>query len=134
MIMLSWNCRGARHEGFIPAFKNYNSRYKPDLFIIVEPRIIGSAALQIINKLGFDGRLVVDAQGFSGGIWVLWREETARSQKWAGRSKLSILKFVLTAFRWASSRLSMRNHTPLRGSFFGMSSETGVQGRLARGA
>ncbi|OMO68562.1 reverse transcriptase [Corchorus capsularis] len=44
-----------------------------DLLIIVEPRVSGVKADRIISRLRFDGFTKVDAVGFSGGIWVLWK-------------------------------------------------------------
>ncbi|GLT78653.1 hypothetical protein SLA2020_501810 [Shorea laevis] len=46
--------------------------YRLDAFVIVEPRISGEAANKQISKLNFSSFTKVDAQGFSGGIWVLW--------------------------------------------------------------
>ncbi|CAN1177321.1 Putative ribonuclease H protein At1g65750, partial [Linum perenne] len=44
------------------------------LVFIFEPRISGVHARQVICTLGFTSSFVVDAIGFSGGIWVLWKE------------------------------------------------------------
>ncbi|KAK3185134.1 hypothetical protein Dsin_032420 [Dipteronia sinensis] len=42
---------------------------------ILKPRISGSKAMSVINKLGFTRNFVVDAKGFSRGIWLLWNED-----------------------------------------------------------
>ncbi|KAJ4845064.1 hypothetical protein Tsubulata_015508 [Turnera subulata] len=43
--------------------------------VILEPRISGMRASRVIRKLGFRRSHRVEARGYSGGIWVLWREE-----------------------------------------------------------
>ncbi|KAL4333154.1 hypothetical protein GQ457_07G014860 [Hibiscus cannabinus] len=45
------------------------------LVALFEPRISGSRASSVIRKLGFPKSFRVEAHGFSGGIWILWKEE-----------------------------------------------------------
>ncbi|XP_021756943.1 uncharacterized protein LOC110722030 [Chenopodium quinoa] len=42
---------------------------------LVETHISGEQAQKICDKIGFSGQSRVDAQGFAGGIWLLWKEE-----------------------------------------------------------
>ncbi|CAL1359606.1 unnamed protein product [Linum trigynum] len=70
--IFSWNCRGAGGKGFLHAFREYRRKFKPQIVIILEPRISGDRALKVIRDMGFDNELVVDAIGFSRGIWVSW--------------------------------------------------------------
>lgn len=49
---------------------------KPDILTLQEPRISGSRALQVIRSLGFQFHLIVEARGFSGGIWILWNNNS----------------------------------------------------------
>ncbi|KAH1073529.1 hypothetical protein J1N35_025857 [Gossypium stocksii] len=44
-----------------------------DFIVLFEPRISGVKAGSVITKLGFDYSFRVEASGFSGGIWVLWK-------------------------------------------------------------
>ncbi|KAK7260044.1 hypothetical protein RIF29_25766 [Crotalaria pallida] len=46
--------------------------YKIGLMCLYETHSGGDRAKRIINRLGFNGFYVVDAQGHAGGIWVLW--------------------------------------------------------------
>ncbi|CAL1404640.1 unnamed protein product [Linum trigynum] len=46
---------------------------KPNIVFIVEPKISGKEADAVIAKMGFDCFEKIDAVGFSGGIWVLWK-------------------------------------------------------------
>ncbi|CAL1402700.1 unnamed protein product [Linum trigynum] len=70
--ILAWNCRGAGSRNFLPVFREYRRKFRPHIVIIVEPRISGDRALDVIRDMGYDSSHVVDAHGFSGGIWVLW--------------------------------------------------------------
>ncbi|CAN1142686.1 Transposon TX1 uncharacterized 149 kDa protein [Linum perenne] len=87
MIIMSWNCRGAGHAEFVPTLKFYMSKFKSLVVFILEPRISGAAAAKVLRKLDFDSRIIIEAHGFSGGIWVLWNSfsatlmEEARSEQ-----------------------------------------------------
>ncbi|KAH1040749.1 hypothetical protein J1N35_042492 [Gossypium stocksii] len=52
----------------------YNREYKPDLIDLLETRVSGSKADSIIAKLGFDFSHRVEAVGFSGEIWIGWKD------------------------------------------------------------
>ncbi|CAN1234575.1 hypothetical protein LINPERPRIM_LOCUS4250 [Linum perenne] len=69
--VLSWNCRGAGHRDFVPALRLLIQKFVPSVLVLVEPRIGGTRALDVIMSIGFHSSLVVDVIGFSGGIWVL---------------------------------------------------------------
>ncbi|GMI82607.1 hypothetical protein HRI_001930000 [Hibiscus trionum] len=45
------------------------------MFAIVEPRISGAAVDAFIRRAGYDFSYRVEANGLSGGIWVLWRDK-----------------------------------------------------------
>lgn len=47
--------------------------YQLDFIAILEPCISGPNADKVINKIGLDGCFRVDANGFLGGNWCLWR-------------------------------------------------------------
>ncbi|GMI90163.1 hypothetical protein HRI_002685600 [Hibiscus trionum] len=46
---------------------------KPDIVAVVEPRISGVTTDNFIQRSGFDSSYRVEASGFSGRIWVLWK-------------------------------------------------------------
>ncbi|KAL4297736.1 hypothetical protein GQ457_12G008990 [Hibiscus cannabinus] len=64
---------GALDPGFNRSFKLLVRRQKPDIVVIMEPRISGREADRFIHRSGFEFSYRVEANGFSGGIWVLWR-------------------------------------------------------------
>ncbi|KAI9125777.1 hypothetical protein K1719_003195 [Acacia pycnantha] len=72
MSIITWNCQRAFDKKFPSIFKSLVFNYKPDIFVIVEPRISGPKADKVIKKLGFQFSHRIEATGFSGGIWILW--------------------------------------------------------------
>ncbi|XP_028793137.1 uncharacterized protein LOC114748847 [Neltuma alba] len=71
MKVLIWNVRGAS-KGLTADLRDFQQKYKLDMVAIVEPRISGSAARKKIKSWGFNFSLRIDANGFSGGIWLMW--------------------------------------------------------------
>ncbi|WJX67493.1 hypothetical protein P8452_51955 [Trifolium repens] len=70
----SWNVRGAGSRSFPSMIRDFCSRHCIDVLIVLEPRISGPTVDKVILKLGFDHHVRVDATGFSGGIWLLWKD------------------------------------------------------------
>ncbi|KAL4348355.1 hypothetical protein GQ457_17G006980 [Hibiscus cannabinus] len=54
-------------------FKLLIKKQRPDIVAIMEPRISGRATDNFIKRSSFEFSYRVEAHGFSGGIWVLWR-------------------------------------------------------------
>lgn len=73
MNWLVWNCRGAGKRHFPANIKDYVTMYRLDFIAILEPRVSGAKANEIIQKMGLVEGARVEANGFSGGIWCLWR-------------------------------------------------------------
>ena len=76
MNVIFWNCRGVGARSFPGLIRELQYKYKVDIVLLFETRCGGMKAKKIISKMGFNGSYVVDAQGFSGGLWVLWRDES----------------------------------------------------------
>lgn len=74
MIVSSWNCRGAGNRTFPNTLKHIVKQYHIDVMCLIETRISGSRADQVIRKLGFSNWIRLEAAGFTGGIWVLWND------------------------------------------------------------
>ncbi|KAJ4826614.1 hypothetical protein Tsubulata_002208 [Turnera subulata] len=66
---------GAKSELFASALNGIVQQHRVKLAIILEPRISGRRARNVIRGLGFRSWIVEDDRGFSGGIWILWRPE-----------------------------------------------------------
>jgi len=58
------------------ASKTEYMRTYPAVITILETHISGRRADEVCNDIGFQGRYRVEAQGFQGGIWVLWVWDT----------------------------------------------------------
>ncbi|KAG8494050.1 hypothetical protein CXB51_011564 [Gossypium anomalum] len=65
---------GNASSKFIRVFHEYNREHKPDLISLMETRVSGIKADSIIVKLSFQYSHRVEAVGFSGGIWIGWKE------------------------------------------------------------
>ena len=84
-----------------------HQRHRPNILIIIEPRIAEARAQGVIDTLPYSHSRCVDPAGFSGGIWLLWKEGPSFSVEIFTCSKHSIhalvkvpspsLSFLLTA-------------------------------------
>ena len=74
MDTIIWNCNGATSRSFLCTLKDVIHRYKLGILGLLETKVSGKQADDICNKLGFDYWVRVEAMGFNGGIWVLWKE------------------------------------------------------------
>lgn len=73
MIILIWNCQGAASREVGRTLKEMIWIHKPQVLGLLEPKISGYKADEVCKKLVFEDWIRVEALGFSGGIWVLWR-------------------------------------------------------------
>ncbi|XP_021861386.2 uncharacterized protein [Spinacia oleracea] len=69
-----WNAQGAGSREFVSVLKELIRTHKPMVYALVETHMGGEQALHIATATGYDGNTRVDAQGFSGGIWVYWKK------------------------------------------------------------
>lgn len=74
MSYIVLNCNGAIARGFMRTAKTLIEQRKPTLMGLVETRCSGTQAYDICNILGFDYSVRVEALGYSGGIWILWKD------------------------------------------------------------
>ena len=72
MNCISWNCRGAGKASFQNQVRDFVNNHNPAILIIMETRVSGERAREITSRLPFDGVILTDTIGFSGGIWMLW--------------------------------------------------------------
>ena len=75
MNILIWNCKGAMKPQFRKTVMDLVEWHAPILMVIIETRMGGARADEIIETLPFDGHAVADTIGFAGGIWLLWRSD-----------------------------------------------------------
>ena len=75
MKMLIWNYNGTASKPFHRPVKDLIQNHKLVLLGLVETKIRGALANKVCRNLGFDYRVRVEAMGFSGGIWVFWKDD-----------------------------------------------------------
>lgn len=73
MNCVIWNCRGAGGKEFPALVRDTVRMYNLDFIAILEPRISGTTADRVIERIGLPNIVKVDAVGFSGGLWCLWK-------------------------------------------------------------
>ena len=71
--IMFWNVQGAASGEFRCSFRTIIKNYNPSMVVLMEPCISEVKADDFIKKSGFDYSHRVEAVGFSGGIWLLWR-------------------------------------------------------------
>ena len=77
MKMIAWNCQGAGNEMFSNHAYELHLRHRPNMLIIIEPRISEDRAQAVIDTLPYTHSQCVDPTGYSGGIWLLWNESSS---------------------------------------------------------
>ncbi|KAL4340431.1 hypothetical protein GQ457_08G021740 [Hibiscus cannabinus] len=65
--------QGALDPAFERSFRLLLQNQVPDIVAIFEPRISGQAADTFVRRSEFEHSYRVEARGFSGGIWIMWR-------------------------------------------------------------
>jgi len=80
VTLLVWNVRGAGSSVFLNHMIEYIRLHKPSIIALLETHISGTRADEVCRKLGLQGCFRVEAQGFGGGIWILWDTATIQIQ------------------------------------------------------
>ncbi|XP_057418470.1 uncharacterized protein LOC130712668 [Lotus japonicus] len=71
--IISWNVRGALHENGRLFVRDLIRAQKVDMVLLFETRCQFAQVSRFWSTLGFAPKFIQEAQGFSGGIWVLIR-------------------------------------------------------------
>ncbi|XP_031096869.1 uncharacterized protein LOC116001112 [Ipomoea triloba] len=74
MKILSWNCRGIVNGRVKKHVKELLNTPKPDALCLLEihsPKIQGM--INLVNRLGFTNRFLVEPMGFAGGLLLFWK-------------------------------------------------------------
>lgn len=73
--LLVWNVRGARDQNIPGIIHDLKRIHHFEVLVVSEPPEVKTGqALDVLKKLGFSSHYVVDAIGFSGGLWILWND------------------------------------------------------------
>ncbi|OIT00958.1 hypothetical protein A4A49_31088 [Nicotiana attenuata] len=73
MKILLWNCRGAANPNFIRNIKSILVWNNPSVLTLTETKLYEHENLK--EELGFSGLLQARANGFSGGMVLLWKTD-----------------------------------------------------------
>lgn len=73
LSLFVWNYQGCANSKFPCIFKEYNLDFKLNIVSLLGTKISGRKADEIIAELGFQFSHRVEAKGFSGGIWIGWK-------------------------------------------------------------
>lgn len=76
--ILAWNVQGAGSSEFMNVLKEHIRLQHPSIIARMETHIAGARAQSVCDRIGFGRCFRVEAQGFQGGIWVLWRPEEVK--------------------------------------------------------
>ncbi|XP_060972610.1 uncharacterized protein LOC133038464 [Cannabis sativa] len=74
MNVLSWNCRGLGNQRAVQFLKEIVTQKKPKFIFLCETKCGKSRIDWVGRLLGFDCIFVVDPQGLSGGLAMLWKD------------------------------------------------------------
>lgn len=69
--VIAWNCRGVGSQSALRHLLLVRSN-NPDILILEEPRVHSKFIARITASTRFNAHIVIEANGFSGGIWILW--------------------------------------------------------------
>jgi len=73
LSIMIWNCQRAESRLFYGSLVELRRLYDPTILALMEIKISGSSAKELERRLNFDSNYKVEAQGFRGVIWVLWK-------------------------------------------------------------
>ncbi|CAA0817977.1 Unknown protein [Striga hermonthica] len=74
MSCLCWNVQGLGNPCTVKSLQALVGKVSPDLVFLSETRLFGAKAANIRYLLNFGGNFVVDCQGKSGGLMLLWSD------------------------------------------------------------
>lgn len=70
--IIYWNYRGAGSKNSVRHFLDLIRTYSSDILILLETRVQSSNVVDILNRSYLSSFLASEANGFAGGIWILW--------------------------------------------------------------
>ena len=73
LSLLVWNAQGAGGSGFLSTIRELIRLHDPKVLALIDTRVSGRTAEQVCTRTGFEGSLLIKADGFVGGIWLLRR-------------------------------------------------------------
>jgi exonuclease III len=104
MKILSWNCWGLGNPQAVRSLCCLVKDKKPTLVFLMETKVSRRKARFLPHKLGFENMFVVDNQGKSGGLILLWTSvSSVEIQNFSCRHINAIIKLRSGATSWKFS-------------------------------
>ena len=75
MNIIAWNCRGALKPSFQDYIRDLVQIHNPVIMVVMETKVGGVRAKEIIDRLPFDGAICTETIGYAGGLWLLWNSD-----------------------------------------------------------
>lgn len=75
MSVLSWNCRGLGSPRTIHFIKEITQQKKPNIIFLSETLVKVEKINELCRSIHFADYVVVDVQGHSGGLALLWNND-----------------------------------------------------------
>ncbi|XP_074321169.1 uncharacterized protein LOC141657731 [Silene latifolia] len=73
LSLMTWNVQGAGCPAFLAMLKEIIRINRPLVLELVETHISGEMAQRVCDRINYGGKTRVEAEGFSGGIWLFWK-------------------------------------------------------------
>lgn len=69
---------GASSPKFFLVLKELIQTHKPDVLFLTGPRVNSRKGIRILRRFSFTRFIVVEAEGFAGGLWCFWNANEVR--------------------------------------------------------
>lgn len=76
--IIVWNCRGAGSPKTITHLIDMIQYHKPPIVALIKTRLPSTKADVILAKTYLTDCVAVEAQGFTGGIWLCWDKNNVK--------------------------------------------------------
>ncbi|KAL4300764.1 hypothetical protein AHAS_Ahas17G0233500 [Arachis hypogaea] len=78
MNIVAWNIRGAANTATIRTLKEIKRQHRPTITLLYETKCSGDRAKEVIRDMQYNFYHIEEAEGYVGGIWVLWDQPSIR--------------------------------------------------------
>ncbi|XP_050259843.1 uncharacterized protein LOC126704898 [Quercus robur] len=75
MNIIIWNSRGSLKPNFQSYVGELAHNHNPAILVVMETKISGDRAKEIIDRLPFDRAIHSETIGYSRGLWLLWNSD-----------------------------------------------------------
>ena len=116
--IMCWNIRGAMNKDGRPHVRELICRFKPTFFIVMETHSLFSQSKKFWNELGFFEVGISEANGHSGGIWILSMDPTFQCDILDVCSQMVTVKVKYGFREWVCSAVYASPIPLIRGEFW----------------